>query len=230
MTHFPLEEKEGWLHPFGLSDGPAPLIWLMAGDMTPDRIEELEGLLLPLIAKGRCRPFVLAGFGPVQWDHDYAPWPLETPDGRRFGDGADALGRFAREIFLPAVQERCACGGQRYVIGYSLGGLAALYFAGLDEWAGCGSCSGSLWYPGFMDWLSAHPPRCPVYFSLGGREKNTRDALMAQVEDCTRAAWELLRPTTKTTFVHEPGGHFRGTAQRLANAIVWLMGDQSRKA
>lgn len=229
MTCFRLGEKEGWMHPFG--DGPSlPLVWLMAGDGTQERMNEMEAILLPLIKQGRCRPFVLAGFGPVNWDHDYAPWAFETPDGRRFGNGADDLLRFARDQFLPAVQRQFAHSGETFPVGYSLGGLAALYFAAQSEWAGCGSCSGSLWYPEFADWLRNHPPRCPVYLSLGGKEKNTKDPLMAQVEDCTRAVYDQLRPINKTAFVHEPGGHFRGTAQRLANAIVWLLDDQSRKA
>ena len=229
MTCWRLGEKEVWMHLFGSDEAPLPLVWLMAGDTTQERMDEMEEILLPLITQGKCRPFMLAGFGPVAWDHDYAPWPLETPDGRHFGNGADELLRFAWDQFLPAVQQQFAHSGETFPVGYSLGGLAALYFAGLNEWAGCGSCSGSLWYPGFADWLQAHAPRFPVYLSLGGKEKNTKDPLMAQVENCTRAVHDLLRPITKTTFVHEPGGHFRDTAQRLANAIVWLLSHQSRK-
>lgn len=231
MTWFELmNSQKGWIHPVGESDEPRPLVWLMAGEMTEERMAEMEAVLLPQIKTGACRPFVLAGFDPVDWDQDYAPWPFETPDGRRFGNGAAALLHFAQQTFLPEAEKRFYSDGRRFAIGYSLGGLAALYFAPQADWSGCGSCSGSLWYPAFLDWLQQHPPRCPVYLSLGGKEKNTRDPLMAQVEDCTRAAFDLLRPHTKTTFVHEPGGHFRGTAQRLSNAIVWLMNDQSRKS
>lgn len=231
MTWFELmNNRKGWIHPVGEGDAPRPLVWLMVGEMTEERMAELETILLPQIRAGACRPFVLAGFEPVDWDQDYAPWPFETPDGRRFGDGAAALLHFAQQIFLPEAEKRFYFDGRLFAVGYSLGGLAALYFAPQADWAGCGSCSGSLWYPDFLDWLQQHPPRCPVYLSLGGKEKNTRDPLMAQVEDCTRAAFDLLRPHIKTTFVHEPGGHFRGTAQRLSNAIAWLMNDQLRKS
>lgn len=230
LTPLNTNQRKGWLYLFGQGDAPRPLVWLMAGEMTQERLTELEAILLPQIAKGKCRAFALAGFEPVDWFHDYAPWPLETPDGRRFGNGADELLRFAQESFLPETEKRFCSDGRRYVLGYSLGGLAAMYFASQAEWAGCGSCSGSLWYPGFVEWLRAHPPGCPVYLSLGGKEKNTRDPLMARVEDCTRAAHELLRPHIKTAFTLEPGGHFRGTARRLSNAIMWLMNDQSRKS
>ena len=231
MLYFAAGEKQGWLHLFGAGDAPVPLVWLMAGEMTPDMIGRMESMLLPQIEAGVCRPFALCGFGPVDWDHDYAPWPLETPGGRRFGDGADALFIFAQSIFLPAAKAKFACSGECCVVGYSLGGLAALYAAGLGEWAGCGSCSGSTWYPGFTDWIKDHPPRCPVYLSLGGKEKNTRDPLMARVEECNKAIYDFLCPRVPTTFVHEPGGHFKAVEQRLANAILWLLKtDQSRKS
>ena len=169
---------------------------------------------------------MLAGFGPVDWDQDCAPWPLETPDGRRFGDGLPQLWHFAETQFLPALQQHGPC----YAVGYSLGGLAALYMAGISSaFQGCASCSGSLWYPGFAEWLGEHPPACPVYLSLGGKEKNTRDPLMARVEECTQQVYEDLKTRTKTAFVHEPGGHFRGTSQRLSRAILWLLESHQSK-
>lgn len=220
MQYFEAGSRRGWVHLFGQGKEPRPLVWLMAGEMTQEAIGQWETLLA-----GKCRPFALAGFEPVDWDSDYAPWPLETPGGRCFGSGADALFAYAKESFLPQAQKQFDWNGQSYVLGYSLGGLAALYFAGQHSFAGCGSCSGSLWYPGFVDWLKDHRPDCPVYLSLGGKEKNTRDALMARVEDCTKAVYDLLRPQVKTAFAHEPGGHFREVPQRLCHAIEWLLGN-----
>ena len=185
-------------------------------------------ILLPEIRKGHCHPFVLAGFGPVEWDHDYAPWPVETPDGRSFGSGADAMIAWTKRVFLPSAHAQFNSTGECFAVGYSLGGLTALYAAAQGDWAGCGSCSGSLWYPGFLEWLEEHPVQCPVYLSLGGKEKNTRDLLMARVEECTQSVYERLRKQTKAVFVHEPGGHFRAVDQRLCRAILWLM-DYSQK-
>jgi len=224
MLCFQAGGREGWLHPIGPQTGELPLVWLLAGEMTQERLAEMESILLAQIAQGKCRPFVLAGFGPVDWDRDYAPWPLKTQDGRRFGSGAQALTEYALQVFLPAAKAYFCSNGERYAVGYSLGGLAALYTGAQGQWTGVGSCSGSLWYPGFVEWFKQHPPRCPVYLSLGGKEKNTRDPLMARVEECTRAVYEQLRGQNKTAFVHEPGGHFRDTAQRLSHAITWLLG------
>ena len=195
------------------------IIWLLAGELTQERIQ----LLLDELPDG-LPPFVLASFGPINWNHDYAPWPLSAPDGRQFGDGADALiGRALTEA-LPAVRKETGAAGSLYAVGYSLGGLAALYAAGsTDAFAGVGSCSGSLWYPDFIPWLREHRPSCPVYLSLGGKEKNTRDPLMAQVECKTQEACDLLRSTIETVFVHEPGGHFSAPEARIAHAIRWLL-------
>lgn len=207
-----------WIHdPAGA--GSKPVIWLLAGEMTQKRLQLVLDELpddLP--------PFVLAGFGPVNWNHDYAPWRLDTPDGRHFGDGADALIDRALAQVLPAVRAQTGAAGPLYAAGYSLGGLAALYAAGrTNAFAGVGSCSGSLWYPDFIPWLQTHLPSCPVYLSLGGKEKNTRDPLMAQVECKTQEAYNLLRSVNPTVFVHEPGGHFSAPEARMAHAICWLL-------
>ena len=78
MTWFELmNSQKGWIHPVGESDEPRPLVWLMAGEMTEERLAELEAVLLTQIKTGACRPFVLAGFDPVDWDQDYAPCPLK---------------------------------------------------------------------------------------------------------------------------------------------------------
>ena len=216
-----------WIYTIGEGHAPRPLVWLMAGSPEQAPLEELLSLLDDAVLQERCVPCAIAGASPSCWNDDYSPWPLEMPDGRRFGGQADALMNLTLMQWLPEVQNRFRFDGRRFAVGYSLGGLAALYYAAQGGWNGCGSCSGSLWYPGFVEWLASHPPACPVYFSLGGREKNTSDPLMARVEACTRSACQLLRPAVKTTFVHEPGGHFRGTAQRLFHAIEWLLSSEN---
>lgn len=132
---------------------------------------------------------------------------------------------------LPRVQEtiarlqaRHALGEAVYPVGYSLGGLAALYFHCEAGFSGCGSCSGSLWYPGWLEYLEARAPGGKIYLSLGGKEKNARDPLMRTVEEATCQTKALLSASARCTFVHEPGGHFRDVPQRLARAIAWLLG------
>ena len=53
-----------------------------------------------------------------------------------------------------------------------------------------------------------------VYFSLGGKEKNTTDPSMCHIEEDTRWTYEAFQKVAQTTFVHEPGGQYvQGGAQ-----------------
>lgn len=83
-----------------------------------------------------------------------------------------------------------------YLCGYSLGGLFALYADALwDEPRLCGaaSCSGSTWFPGWLEFQRLHPLRGRIFLSLGGKEKNSPDPLMAQVEQTTMEVKRLGR-------------------------------------
>ncbi len=166
-------------------------------------------------------PCRLAAPDSVDWDADYTPWRAVTPDGRAFGGGADAiLPILSREMDMLRLEGAASV----YLAGYSLGGLAALYFHTKLSSDGCACCSGSLWYPGFIDYFRENPPGGDVYFSLGGKEKNTRDELMSTIEDRTREAYALCQKTARrTVFNHEPGGHFRDTYGRMARGIAWLI-------
>ncbi len=62
----------------------------------------------------------------------------------------------------------------RGIAGYSLAGLFALYaICQTDVFSRVGCMSGSLWFPGFKEYVFSHEPKrwadC-IYFSLGDRE------------------------------------------------------------
>lgn len=193
----------------------APAVILLAGDAA----ETISAVREALDAAGTptCR---LAAFDAVDWDADYTPWKVESSRG--FSGGADAL----IPALERAIEQLRSDGATRvYLVGYSLGGLAALYFHTKLLADGCASCSGSLWYPNFIEYLKVNPPRGAVYFSLGGKEKNTRDELMSTIEDRTGDAYGLCKKTAaRAVFNHEPGGHFRDTNGRMARGIAWLLG------
>lgn len=192
-----------------------PAVILLAGsasDAIPAVRAELDALGAP-----SCR---LAAFEAVDWDSDYTPWRVEGQ--RSFSGGADAL----IPSLTAAIEHLRHDGAPRvYLAGYSLGGLAALYFHTKLPTDGCASCSGSLWYPNFVEYLRKNPLNGAVYFSLGDKEKNTRDELMRTIETRTSEAHELCKLTAeRTAFHHEPGGHFRDTNGRVARGIAWLLG------
>ncbi|MDY4191964.1 MAG: alpha/beta hydrolase-fold protein [Oscillospiraceae bacterium] len=222
---FDLDGKRCWGRRIGAAERGAPLILLLAGEYSRET-EELTARLLSLTEAGALPAFVLAGADPRDWDADYSPWPVLTPGGRSFPGGAEETGQFYRERLLPRLREEFPCGEDVFPVGYSLGGLAALYLFCRGGFAGCGSCSGSLWYPGWTDYLREHPAPGRVYLSLGGRERNTKDPLMGRVEEETFATKKILEATARVVWVKEPGGHFRDIPGRLARAVAWLLGPE----
>lgn len=211
-----------WSEWVGAAAPGAPLVFLLAGE--PDGlVVPLRAALEPAIARGNCPSFLLAGLSNVDWDRDYSPWPAQGSQGRAFAGEAKAL-QPRLQATIARLQAQHALGNAVYPVGYSLGGLAALYFHCEAGFSGCGSCSGSLWYPGWLEYLKTRAPGGKIYLSLGGKEKNARDPRMRTVEEATIQTKALLSAAARCTFVHEPGGHFRDVPQRLARAIAWLLG------
>ncbi len=193
--------------------GGALLILLSGGGIPSDFIEKYNASGAP--------PVTVAAPLDVDWDRDYSPWAAECI-GRSFGGGADALGESAAILRGEAVQNGVS---KSYIIGYSLGGLAALYLHTKLGFDGCGSCSGSLWFPRWREYIDAADVRGRVYLSLGGKEKNSPDALMATVADATEFTRRACESKAdRVCFRCEPGGHFRDPDGRLARAAAWLCG------
>lgn len=175
--------------------------------------------------------FALAAVGSIDWEEDLTPWPapsLEKGHPLR-GGGADAYVDQLASCILPRVVERLE-GPPAWVglAGYSLGGLFALYAPfRTDAFARVASASGSLWYPGFVDFALSHEPlRRPdaVYLSLGDRESRTRNPMLRGVEDETRRlAAFLVEGGVPSAFELNPGGHFNDENRRLARAIAWML-------
>ncbi len=164
---------------------------------------------------------VLAEFGGIDWDRDYSPWEAVCNGGRKFSGGADRLVAFLPEFTAELTRRYGEFSGVR-LCGYSLGGLFAMYAATVwDEPKLCGaaSCSGSMWFPGWVEYLREHPLSCDVYLSLGGREKNSPDPLMSTVEARTLEVKKLLERTAHVIYRSEPGGHFSHIPERLARAV-----------
>jgi hypothetical protein len=63
-----------------------------------------------------------------------------------------------------------------------------------------------------------------VYFSLGDREKITRNQRLGVVEDHTiQAEQQLRRLGAETIFELNPGNHFDDAQGRLAKGLKWLV-------
>lgn len=114
------------------------------------------------------------------------------------------------------------------IAGYSLAGLFALWAAwNSDCFHRVASVSGSMWYPGFREYIRNNSPRPVIeraYFSLGDKESRTRHPLMGQVDACTSDIVEAVRSRCPdTVFQWNPGNHFDRPDYRMARAIAWLL-------
>ena len=199
---------------FGEPVDGAPLTVVLAGGGITDELKS------KLLGEG-APPMWLAAPYNVDWDRDYTPWRADTGNGRVFSGGADEFGKSVFE--LRDCMRRELRFGAAYIVGYSLGGLAAMYFHTKTAFDGCGSCSGSAWYPGWPEYLEKNPPKGKIYISLGGREKNSSDLLMSTVAEATERTRRICERTAESVyFRNEPGGHFRDPDGRLSRAIVWL--------
>ena len=156
----------------------------------------------------------------VDWFQDLSPWPAPAVYGDiPFGSGApETLEKILKLTGEP---------GKRYVLGgYSMGGLFALWAAcRTDAFSAVAAASPSVWFPGFMDYLSAggiHTGR--VYLSLGDKEEKTRNPVMSAVGDRIREihAW-LQSQRVPCCLEWNEGNHFRDLEERMAKGFAWTM-------
>jgi predicted alpha/beta superfamily hydrolase len=208
---------------FKMSATACPCVYCMVdADSVQALAEQLSGQKLVLVT--------VSG---MDWEKDLSPWPAPRAfrGGKDFGGGADDyLDLFLQKI-LPCVEGQLAFSpAYRAVAGYSLAGLWALYAAYRTKCFQRLACvSGSLWYDGFLDFMRRHSNECAadrVYFSLGDREKVTKNQRMAVVEEQMRKAADLLsHEGINTVFEQNPGGHFQEPVERLSKGIRWILED-----
>ncbi|MBQ9157922.1 MAG: hypothetical protein IJ136_01130, partial [Erysipelotrichaceae bacterium] len=88
------------------------------------------------------------------------------------------------------------------------------------------SASGSLWYPGLMNYMDEHKISSKIrkaYFSLGDQEAKTSHPLLSLVEINTGEIQRKLSGTIKTIFELNEGNHFKDADLRLAKGIIWIL-------
>lgn len=162
------------------------------------------------------------------WDRYLTPWPKEAClKNRNFSGEAMTLLAWIQDEFPK--ENRSI-----YLVGYSLAGLFSLWaFNEIELFSGAVSCSGSLWYPGWREYLDSYnlkwlmdDSKALVYLSLGDKEPKTRNALMAQVGQMTQLQVDVLRNCNKISevcFVWNPGGHFTEVSARIVKGISWIL-------
>ena len=175
--------------------------------------------------------FALVAISDLDWNHDMAPWdsPAAFKKGEPFTGGADDYLRLLVEEIIPRAEKDLASPpAWRGIAGYSLAGLFALYaIYQTDVFSRVGYMSGSLWFPGFKEYVFSHEPkRWPdcIYFSLGDREAKTRNSVLKTVQENTEAIHAFYQSKDiDTAFQLNPGNHFVQRIERTAAGIQWLL-------
>ena len=171
------------------------------------------------------KPFRIIGFKAGDWDRELSPWEAEGVfKNQRFaGNGIETL------KWLMSDEVSAFAGDEKYIVGYSLGGLFALWsYYESRRFKGVASCSGSLWYPGWKEYVAGKETveDSKIYLSLGDREEKTRNPVMAAIGDITRKFCDIYKADNKLSDFHfewNAGNHFADVHMRLAKGIAWLL-------
>lgn len=197
------------------SEGPWPLAVLCGGDLS----EELMS-----IAAGE-EPMLLFSAS-AAWERDYTPWPAPALPGRKpFTGEAPAYLCFLTEQTHRLWKQFPISGGAG-LLGYSLGGLFALWASGQTrEFSLFGSLSGSLWYDGWMEYAASFKPgKARWYLSLGRSEPGWGGERVRDVGECTLRTQAVLAERfgeENITMQWNRGGHFTGITGRWRKALRW---------
>lgn len=185
------------------------------------RENEIENTVVAIRNHFSTQEYSLIAFEVDDWFEQFSIWQSDDLDDK-FKGGASQTYEWLEENILNQLRD---CSRPVYIMGYSLAGLFALWaITRNDIFSGAISCSGSLWYPDFMEYLrNIDIFDKQIYLSVGGKEANTQDPLMATVLDCTKEASNILKVKNNVKFEMNPGGHFADSTKRLVKGIDWIM-------
>lgn len=154
---------------------------------------------------------------PYDWNYCMTPWKYHDKNMGKTGGGEEFLSWFISEIYDEKYQ-------RQYIGGYSLGGLFALFAACEKElFDGVMSVSGSLWYPGALEYFSEKSigKRIgKIYMSLGDKESLTKNAEREKVGFNTEKLAEVFGRTKEVFFEYNRGGHFTDISERIVKSIL----------
>lgn len=167
----------------------------------------------------------------LDWDHDMAPWhcpPLTATDTPYTGGAEGYLEVLLGEIIPHAETLLGSKPSFMGIAGYSLAGLFALWSAyNCDAFARIASMSGSLWFPGLLEFVQTHEmARMPngIYLSLGKAEARTPNRYLRTVREHTETlAQRFEAQGIDVTFELNPGNHFKDVALRSAKGIASIL-------
>ncbi len=214
-----------------INDASYPVVYINGQDNMQELMEDLESHF-----EEDCSEFIAISVMSENWNEDFTPWtaPPLSKKSESFKGGAASYLNLLENTIKPFVDEHYKTKPEppnTALIGYSLGGLTALYALYIIKAFGkIGSISGSLWYDGLIEFMDSNRPVnvfSRVYMSLGKGEERSRNLRMAEVGECTRKAALLLEEQLefKENIILEwnDGGHFSDLPNRFKKTLLWLM-------
>lgn len=201
------------------SKQPAPLVICHYVDDGEALIKECRQL--------RCGDFTLVLIRNLEELDEMSPYKVETL--KQFRGMVEEYVRTLTVDILSQVEKKLEAKPEEYLLaGYSLAGLFAVYaMYHTDIFSKVISCSGSLWYPDFVNYVKERELSCrpeKIYFSVGRSEKNTRNRLYREVETCTSEIERFFAAQRiQTVFELNEGGHFQDVSLRMAKGIKWAL-------
>lgn len=176
--------------------------------------------------------FILAAYESECWNDDFSPWAAQAVFGTEsFGGKADRTLEWLVQYCIPYA-EPDESEIARFSVGYSLAGLFSLWvYCECDAFAGAVSCSGSLWYKGWLEYVQKaaaadRERKRYIYLSLGDKEEKTKNRQMATVGSNTRKVYAMLcenQQNVKGVLEWNRGGHFSEPDLRVAKGIDWIL-------
>lgn len=180
------------------------------------------------------KEFVLVAISKLNWDDDMTPWkcqPLFKGDSYCRGY-ADKYLELIENKIIPEVQNYITNELHKEIeyfsiAGYSLGGLFAVYSAyKTNTFKRIVSASGSMWYPNFEEYVMKNEISNnidKIYFSLGNKEKNSKNPILQTVEDKTKSIQKYLSNNINSIYEENEGNHFQNAETRMAKGIKWIL-------
>ena len=178
--------------------------------------------------------YVLVTISNIDWNREMSPWHMDKlfkGEDDYLGD-ADKYLLTLTNIIIPKIEEflnELDIKIKNYTLaGYSLAGLFAIYsIYKTDIFSNIISCSGSLWYPNFIDYIKDNDMKVipnKIYFSLGNKESKTRNELMSTVEEKTKHIKDYYQSKNiETIYEENEGNHFQDISLRIAKGIRWIL-------
>lgn len=167
----------------------------------------------------------------LDWNDDLSPYFAKSifknaPDFK--GEADKFLDYLTTDLIRKVCYDENINSSYFILVGYSMAGLFSIYsLYKTDCFKKIGSVSGSLWYPGFVDFINRNKITKKIftlYMSLGDKEKHTKNIYMKKVEENTSKIFNLIKQEfINAKFEFNPGNHFQDEAIRIAKCIKYLL-------